>query len=253
MYNHKKKTLLLLLILYLILICSPVYGQAMKGKFALSGTSGLGLPLGDFSDKLKGRAQTGYGWGGNLEYFITDNISLGANFRYHKFGMYVRDLEEDFIKFVHDSIPEADTSGIDINSDRSVMHLGVFGKYHFFTGKSFSPFIKMGLGWGKLKGSADMPGYVVYPGYTMTIDRIVDASYDADFYFDAGGGVVYLFSERVGISGELLFTHLATYQNSGRVTTKTQANGDFQEEEEEIILDYNSSYIDLFLSLTFFF
>ena len=225
----------------------------MKGKFALSGTSGLGFPLGDFSDKLKGRAQTGYGWGGNLEYFVTDNISLGANFRYHNFGMYVKDLEEDFIKYVYENIPDADTSGIDIDSYRSVIHLGIFGKYHFFTFKSFSPFIKMGLGWGKLKGSADMPGYVVYPDSTDVISRIVDASYDGDFYLDVGGGVVYLFSERVGISGELLFTHLATHNNSGKVTTKTQLNDNYQEIEEEKILDYNCSYIDLFLNLTFFF
>ncbi len=248
-----KKSFFLLLIFYLILICSPIYGQAMKGKFALSGTSGLGFPLGDFSDKEKGRAQTGYGLGGNLEYFVTDNISLGANFRYQGFGMYVKDLEDDFIIFVHDSIPEADTSGIDIHSDKNIIHLGIFGKYHFFMGNNFSPFIKMGAGWGKLKGTADMPGHVVYPGYTMTINRTADASYDGDIYLDVGGGLLYRFSDKLGISGELLFTHLTTDGNSGKVTTKTQADGDYQEEEERKILDYSSSYINLFLNLTLFF
>ena len=115
-----RRPLFLLMIFYTLSIGNPLYGQEMKGKFALSGTFGPGFPLGDFSDKEQGRAQTGYGLGGNLEYFVTDNISLGANFRYNRFGMYVKDLEEDFIKFVHDSIPEADTSGIDIDSDNKV-------------------------------------------------------------------------------------------------------------------------------------
>ncbi len=209
--------------------------------------------MGDFADKIKGRAQTDVGMGGNLEYFITDNLSLGTNFRYQRFGMYVKDLEEDFIRFVHDSIPEADTSGIDIHSDKSIIQLGIFGKYHFFVGDGFSPYVKMGVGWGKLKGTADMPGYVVYHGYTTTIDRTADASYDGDFYLDVGGGILYLLSDRMGISGELLFTHLATDANSGTVTTKTQADGDYQEEEEKKKLDYSSSYVNLFVSLSFFF
>jgi opacity protein-like surface antigen len=225
----------------------------MKGKFGISGVGGIGFPVGDFSDKEKGRAQTRYGLGGSLEYFITDNLSLGANFRYQRFEMYVKDLEEDFIKFVHDSIPEADTSEVDIDAHKSLIHLGISGKYHFFVGSNISPYIKLGAGWGKLKGFSDQPGYVCYPTYTLSIKSQVDASYDGDFYLDMGGGILYLFSDRLGVSGELLFTHLATDENSGTVTTKTQADGDFQEKEGKKTLDYNCSYINLFLSLNFFF
>jgi len=236
-----------------ILLCSAVYGQGMKGRFALTGTGGFGFPVGDFADKQKGRAQTEYGWGGNLEYFVTDYLSVGANFRYQRFGMYVKDMEQDFIEFVHQSIPEADTSGIEIDSRKSIIHLGVFGKYHFLVGGNILPYVKLGAGWGKLKGSADLPGYVVYPEYTINIDRTTDASYDADFYMDLGGGILYLLSDRLGISGELFFTHLATDANSGKVVTKTVANGDYEETEEEKTLDYSSSYVNLFLNVTFFF
>lgn len=248
-----KRSIFPFLIFCVLIICSALYAQEMKGKFAFSGVGGFGFPVNDFAGKTKGRAQTGYGLGGNLEYFITGNLSLGANFRYQRFGMYARDLEEDFIKFVHDSIPEADTSGIDIDGHKSVIHLGIFGKYHFFLGTDFSPYVKIGAGWAKLEGLADMPGYVVYPDYTITISRTADASYDGDFYIDVGGGVLHMISERVGISGEILFTHFATEGTQGTVRTETQVDGEFQEEEESKTLDYNSSYINLFLSLSFFF
>jgi opacity protein-like surface antigen len=247
------KSILAFLIVSAILLCPAVHGQGMKGRFALAGTGGFGFPVGDFADKQKGRAQTEYGWGGNLEYFLTDNLSVGTNFRYQRFGMYVSDLEEDFIRFVHQSIPEADTSGIDIDGHKSIIHLGVFGKYHFFVGGNFLPYIRIGAGWGKLKGSADQPGYVVYPTYIDSIKNKIDASYDGDFYMDLGGGVIHMISDRLGISGEVLFTNLATEGTRGRVKTRTQIDGHYQEEEEKKTLDYNSSYVSLFVSLSFFF
>jgi len=167
--------------------------------------------------------------------------------------MYVKDLEEDFIRFVHESMPEADTSGIDIDGHKSIIHLGIFGKYHFFVGGDFSPYIRMGAGWGKLKGSADQPGYVVYPTYIDSIKNTIDASYDGDFYIDFGGGLLHMISDRLGISGEVLFTHLATEGTRGTVKTKTQIDGYYQEEEEKKTLDYNSSCVSLFVSLSFFF
>jgi len=253
MFKRMTRLFFLISLFYTFTICSALYGQGMKGKFAISGTGGFGFPVGDFSDKEKGRAQTGYSLGANLEHFIIENLSAGVSFRYQKFGMYVKDLENDFIKSVHDSDAEAETSGIDIDSHKSIVHLGIFGKYHFLTWRNVSPYAKLGAGWGKLEGFADMPGYVVYPEYTITIDRTADASYDGDFYIDVGGGIFYLFSEKLGISGELLFTHLALDGNSGTVMTKSQADGYFEEYEEEKELDYNSSYINLFVSLTYFF
>jgi len=248
-----KRLILLFLIFYTIIVCSPLHAQELKWRFGISGTSGIGFPVGDFSDKQKGRAQTGYGLGGNLEYFITENLSLGANLRYQRFGMYVKDLEQDFIEFVHDSIPRADTSGIDIDSHKSIIHLGVFGKYHFFVGTNFSPFVKFGAGWGKLTGWADMPGYIVYPESLIAIDRTSEASYQGEFYMDVGAGVLYLISDRMGISGELLFTHLATDGTQQRVKTKTQVDGQYQKEEEKKSIDYNSSYINFLVTLTYFF
>ncbi len=253
MFNLMRRSILILAIFFAITLYSTVYGQQMKGKFALSGTGGLGFPVGDLADKEKGRAQTGYGMGGSLEYFITDNLSLGANLRYQRFGMYADDLEKDFIQYVHDSIPEADTSGIVVDGYRSTVHLGICGKYYFFVGTGLLPYIKLGAGWGKLKGFADMPGYVVYPAFRVSIQRTADASYQGEFYLDVGGGVLYLVSDRVGVSGELLFTHLSTDGTEQKVRTETKADGDYQVEQEKKRLDYNSSYINLFLTLTFFF
>jgi opacity protein-like surface antigen len=248
-----KRLMFLFLISFTIIVYSTLQGQNLKGKFALSGTGGVGFPLGDFSDKEKGRAQTGYGLGGNLEYFIIDILSLGINLRYQRFGMYVKDLEKDFIEFVHDSIPQADTSGIDIDSHKSIIHLGIFGKYHFFISSNLSPYIKIGAGWGKLKGFADQPGYIVYPESTYTIESTADASYDGDLYIDVGGGVLYLFSDKVSICGEILFTHLSTDGTWGTVKTKMQVDGEHQAGEEKKSLDYNSSYLNLFVTLSYFF
>ncbi len=253
MFNSMRRSIFLSAIFFAITLYSAVYGQQMKGKFALSGTGGLGFPVGDLADKEKGRAQTGYGMGGNLEHFVTDNLSLGVSFRYQKFGMYVRDLEEEFVKWVHESDPEADTSGVDIDAHKSIIQLGFFYKYHLFTWGNLSPYVKLGAGWGGLKGFSDQPGYVRYPTHTVRIKSKVDASYDGDFYVDAGGGALYLMSDRLGISGEILFTSLATDENSGTVITKTQVDGDYQKQEERKFLDYNCSYITVFLSLSFFF
>ncbi|MCK4427066.1 MAG: hypothetical protein KAW16_01130, partial [candidate division Zixibacteria bacterium] len=91
-----KKYVLFFLMGLLLASFSTVSASDLKGKFAVSGLGTLALPIGDFAKEEEegGAAKSGYGFGGNFEYFVTDNISIGGNFTYRRFGMKTGDAEE---------------------------------------------------------------------------------------------------------------------------------------------------------------
>ena len=93
-----KKYMILFLIGLLLPSFSTVSASGLKGKFALSGNGGLGLPMVDFADEKKGAAKSGFGFGGNFEYFITDNVSIGGSLTYRKHDMKTEEMREELEK-----------------------------------------------------------------------------------------------------------------------------------------------------------
>ena len=143
-----KKYAILFLMGLLLPSFSTSSASGLKGKIALSGTGGLGLPLGDFADEDKGAAKSGFGLGGNFEYFLTDNVSIGGNFTYRKHDVKTEGLGEG-LKEIEQSYPGAMVA-VDIDGDHKITSFGVFGKYLFTASPQVSPYLKFGLGMGKL-------------------------------------------------------------------------------------------------------
>ena len=54
----------------------------MKGKFTIQGFGGLLVPSGDLSNKDKGDQGLGWDAGGAVDYFVTDQIAIGADIGY---------------------------------------------------------------------------------------------------------------------------------------------------------------------------
>ncbi len=241
-----KKILTFFLIFSFLFLCPSLYAQVMKGKFAISGNVGVSLPMGDFADEEKGGAETGVGFGANMEYFISDNVSMGANFAHRNFGMKTDEAEREFKEEILMSLPGAE-AGLDVNGDYKIPSFGVFGKYSFLTGSKISPFLKLGVGLGTFKGSIDLDGYVEYGVARLNIMGSQDVS-ESKTYLDIGGGFMYMISDNIAFTGEALFTHLLTDGIEGDM--EITMNG--YHEEGEVEVDFNSDYITLFATLTFF-
>lgn len=241
-----KKLLIFFLVFSFVFLCPSLYAQGMKGKFAISGNGGLSLPMADFADEEKGGAETGAGFGASVEYFISDNVSIGGNFTHRNFGLKTHDAEREFKEEILMSLPGAD-AGLDLDGDYKIPSFGVFGKYSFSTGSQISPFLKLGVGLGTFKGSIDMDGYVAYAGERLNITGSQDVS-ESKTYLDLGAGFLYMVSDNVAFTGEALFTHLLTDGAEG--DTEITMNGYHLEGEAEV--DFNSDYITLFATLTFF-
>lgn len=251
-----------LVILSIGLLCfsfSTACAQNLKGKFALTGVGGFNTPIGDFADEEKGAAKSGIGFGGNLEYFISDNFSLGGNFTYRDFGVKTEDAEEEFRaalqSLIQDDFPGA-TVTADLEADHKVTSFGVFGKYLIPTNSKLSPYLKAGVGMGKLKSSADVSGSVYYLNDQAGYGASADADFDSEVYLDIGGGLLCLLSDNVALTGEVVFSHLMTDEAEGEA--ETEFNLSYQgdsfgwTEKENVQLDHNSDYVGVFLGLTVF-
>lgn len=210
-----KKYVTLFLIGLLLPSFSTVSASGLKGKFALSGNGGLGLPMGDFADEKKGAAESGFGFGGNFEYFITNNVSVGGNFTYRKHGMKTEEMEQELeseLEWEFQQLLPGATATADINKgEHKITSFSAFGKYLFTASPQISPYLKFGLGMGKLKSCIkDISGVISYETEQITYDASTEMDLDLAAYVDIGGGILYQLSESVALTGEVLYTHLMT-------------------------------------------
>lgn len=107
----------------------------MKGHFTITGMGGLEVPTGDLSDKDKGFDQN-LGWdaGGAVDYFITDQIAIGADVAY-------------FATKNKDAI--VDSTGADTGAEAKAktMAFGVHAKWFMPTGGGkIMPWLGAGVG-----------------------------------------------------------------------------------------------------------
>lgn len=219
----------LLVIFILVVFFSNAFALDLKGKFALTGNGGLGIPTGDFADKEKGAAKTGFGFGGVFEYFVTNNVALGGVFHYRSFGTETSDLEE-FYSFLY-GVP------VDIDFTQKITEFGAFVEYLFSGGAKASPYLKFGGGFGKYKGDGEVKAEGV------SVDFKTDL--DSKLYISGGGGIIYMVSQNIALRGEALFTHLTTDGAKGKVTVSGVS--------EEVEMDSNIQHFSFFAGLTFFF
>ena len=242
-----KKYMILFLIGLLLPSFSTVSASGLKGKFALSGNGGLGLPLGDFADGKKGAAQSGFGLGGSFEYFVTDNVSIGGTFTYRKHNMKTEEMTEELEKQLESEVEHLD-------GDHKITSFGAFGKYLFTASPQVSPYLKFGLGMGKLKSVLDLSGSVFYEGEAIAWDASTDIDVDFRAYVDMGGGILYQLSESIALTGEVLYTHLMTDGANGEMDMEITVSGMGQniEEKEKGKGEYgvDTDYISAFVGLT---
>lgn len=247
-----KKYVSLFLVGLVLISFSSVSALDLKGKFAVSGNGGLGLPVGDFADEDKGAAKSGFGFGGNFEYFLTDNVSIGGNFTYRKHDVKTEGLGEG-LKEIEESLPGAMVA-VDIDGDHKITSFGAFGKYLFTASPQVSPYLKFGLGMGKLKSVLDLSGSVFYEGEAIAWDASTDIDVDFRAYVDMGGGILYQLSESIALTGEVLYTHLMTDGANGEMDMEITVSGMGQniEEKEKGKGEYgvDTDYISAFVGLT---
>ncbi len=247
-----KKYAILFLMGLLLASFSTSSASGLKGKIGLSGTGGFGLPLGDFADEHKGAAKSGFGLGGNFEYFLTDNVSIGGNFTYRKHDVKTEELGEEF-KEIEQIFPGA-TVNVDVDGEHKITSFGAFGKYLFTAFPQVSPYLKFGFGMGKLKSVLDLSGSVFYGGETIAYDASTDIDVDFRAYVDMGCGILYQLSENIALTGEVLYTHLMTDGANGDIDMEYAVSGMGQniEEKEKGRGEYgvDTDYISAFVGLT---
>jgi hypothetical protein len=83
---------------------APASGTGLKGRSAFSGTGNLGFPISGFADEEKGMAKSGYGFGINLEYFLSDHFALGGSFSYLVLGSKTGRFEEEVRQMIYQQL-----------------------------------------------------------------------------------------------------------------------------------------------------
>ncbi|KPL03365.1 MAG: hypothetical protein AMJ73_07385 [candidate division Zixibacteria bacterium SM1_73] len=257
-----KKCAILFFVGLLLTSFSTVSASDLKGKIALSGNGGLGLPMGDFAekgdlmDKERGSAESGFGFGGTFEVFVTDNISIGANFTHRKLDMKTENFKEQFEALFEKGAPVLTLTAESMDGEHKITSFGVFGKYLVTTSPQVSPYLKLGLGMGKFKPLNDISGSGTFEDEVFDFDASVYRDMGMRPYVDIGGGILYQFSEHVALTAEGLYTYFMTSGTEGDVFLKMNVSqrgvaetGKIKLREEE--LKYNADCVTVFAGLTF--
>ena len=228
-----KKLIILFLVAVVLAAFSTASALDLKGKFAVSGHGGLLVPIGDFADKEKGAAKTGFGLYPAVEYYITDNVAVGGFMGYFSVGTDNEAMKDIMLK--QNQIPAEE---VDIT--QKGLGFGAFGKYLFDVHEKAAPYVKLGAGIFKPKfsGTAKISAY--------DFDGDIKGDYDNKMLIIGGGGVLYMVSPNIGLNLEAMLLHGMTKDGKGEVTV-----GDFPPEDDEIIFDMQG--IELFAGVYIFF
>jgi opacity protein-like surface antigen len=187
----KKFTLVVILILvvgmFSLVSFSTVFALDLKGKFGLTGQGGVAIPFGDFADKEKLAAKTGFGFGGGAEYFVTNNIAIGGTFRYDK----------------HDIDPGSEDG--EVSASWKITNFGAYFKYAFPTQSKIVPYLRLDAGIYKPKGTFSAEGLEA------------SVSFSSKLGIGGGGGVMYEVSKNVMLGGEVLFHDAMTKEAEATV------------------------------------
>jgi opacity protein-like surface antigen len=192
----------------------------LKGKFTFSPGGGVALPMGDFGDVAK----TGFGGGGEFEYFVLPKLSVGGHFNYNLFKPKVDYGEEigsveDFIAYLNSLIADPDTPdelipGLQaelalaegeleylqsIKDEKlKILSFGAFGKYYFVTEGKFLPYGKFGVNANTFKFGDES---------------------ETKIGISIGAGGMYMASEMVGLGAEVMFHDIFTEESATQYIT----------------------------------
>jgi opacity protein-like surface antigen len=178
-------TALVAMVMAISLSPSAVHSVDLKGKFALSGQGGLVIPIFEFNDQRKFDAQLGYGFGGAGEYFVLNNISLGATFRY----------TVNAVK----SMPPGS------KAHWGITNLAPFVRCVIGTNPNALPYVRLGMGSYKTRLSASSGGQEA--GFSL----------DKKFGLCLGAGMLFPASNYVLLSAELSLHSVMLYGAKARV------------------------------------
>lgn len=176
------KKILAILIAVLIFSAGKLPAQDHKNKVALSLLGGLAIPAGNFAsiDPGKGNAKTGYTFGGSLEYFLKEKISLGINFMYNSFD------DKDFSSIKN-----------------RIVSYGLAGRYILNSHPEVDYYLRFGLGLAKFKIE----------------ESDSTKSFDLKPAIAVGLGFSYKLSSSISLVGETVFNHVvlknAEYSTGG--------------------------------------
>ena len=173
-----KKFIGILLVVLVLSFCSNVLALDLAGKFGFTGKGGIDMPMGGFADKEKWHANVGFGLGVSGEYFLTNQIGLGAYFDYNRFG-------------------RKDVEGVSYR----VVSFGALGKYIIPTNSNIGPYLKVAAGLYQIA--------ITQPSGFFSETW----AFDMKFGFAVGGGVMFKASDNILVSGEAIF-HNATVKGA---------------------------------------
>jgi hypothetical protein len=152
-----RRTIGILLTVFLLVFSSNALAVDLAGKFGFIGRLTMNKPILNFANEKKTGAQIGYGFGINGEYFVTNQIALGARFDYNSFR--VKSNDADFEVHIR------------------VDNFGAFVKYIIPSKTELHPYLKADLGLYKPGICAESNDYAERTSYSMR------------FGFALGGGV----------------------------------------------------------------
>lgn len=156
---------------------SVAAAQGQAGKFGVAPVLGASMPIQYLqSDEGGGYATLGFSGGAAGEYFINEDISVGAKFMLDRFG--------------------TDLPG-ELTGSWTMMEFGVFGRYQFMAGQPTRPYARAGVLMGtakrKIENGVEVEGKIgMSPGAELA------------------GGVIHQLQENISLFGEIGWTALAT-------------------------------------------
>ncbi|MBJ7429320.1 MAG: outer membrane beta-barrel protein [Bacteroidia bacterium] len=204
-------------ILKMIAVAGIVTGSVLStnAQIAIGLTGGLGLPMGDMSDKTKMGADLGFGGGITARYFLTEKLAVGLNASYFSFG--VKDL------------PSGASASI------GVMPISVAFDYYLMT-EGLKPFL--GLEAGIVNNSPKASGTISGINFESSASKtgllvapVVGIAYGLTDEFDISLNAKYMFG-----------------MTDGKIDFKSTANGTTQNLSQDW---FNTTYIGINLGISY--
>lgn len=177
----------------LLFVAASAQAIEVKNKLAIAPFGGLVIPIGDAADndptneKALG-AKTGFCFGGNAEYGLTENVVVGGRFGYNKFG-----FDEDMELFEETTFD---------GSKWTVLEFGAYLKLLMSAGSNTRPYVRGGVMAGKAKFSADAESELGSGEIELDVATALG--------LEGGVGVMHMFSDKIAGFAEGTINHLMT-------------------------------------------
>ena len=153
---------------------TPAAGR--KGTIAVAPIVGGSFPIQYFkaSNEDGGASATfGIAAGASGEYYVTDDLAVGARVMFDRFGM------------------DTDNFGDDVSGNWTIFEFGVFGRYLFMPTMTTRPYARAGLLMGKAKGKIEFSDYeseadiAIAPGAELAVGAVHEVAENISVFVEA--------------------------------------------------------------------